>query len=425
MSDTSLYDAECVVFTTLLVAFGLVWLVRGLERRRPDFALGRPIAIAFSLRVLVAAGVSLTSVAGTLRGGDELTFQQLAGDISASSFSSSLWTDALTSGLDQGGAHEVVFALQYKVLGSPEFALRVMQAGIAVVGLTLMACAVYDLAGPRAARLAAWILALEPASLFFSTLLHKEALLLLAEGLVAYGGAALWKRGRLTSLAPMAAGCLIALATRPYVGWFLIAACAAIVFHGSLRVRRRTPFYSYGVLMIALVVGILTAPIVWNASSHDALKRLQSSAQANATDASNLKLEQVSFSSREDIVLNLPPRLFDIVLKPYPWQLSNISQQFGALGSLVALALLALLVQASWRGRGTLLQRAGPLIYLGSCMLVAYALSVGNAGTGFRYRTHLVAIAICLVLVLRARQATTVTVRSEQPGAPTVPALAR
>lgn len=52
------------------------------------------------------------------------------------------------------------------------------------------------------------------------------------------------------------------------------------------------------------------------------------------------------------------------------------------------------------RRRGEIFARAGPLIYLTFFLLVAYSLSTGNAGTGFRYRTHLVAIAICIVVAL-------------------------
>jgi hypothetical protein len=33
-------------------------------------------------------------------------------------------------------------------------------------------------------------------------------------------------------------------------------------------------------------------------------------------------------------------------------------------------------------------------------MLVAYALSAGNAGTAYRYRTHIVGILLCLVVVV-------------------------
>src|SRR5947209_12221616 len=97
-SDRALYDAECVVVTLLVVGYGLVWLVRRLAATRPGLGFGRPVATAFGLRILAAAGISLTSVAGSLRGGDEQTFAQLSHDIANSPIGSGQWTDALTSG---------------------------------------------------------------------------------------------------------------------------------------------------------------------------------------------------------------------------------------------------------------------------------------------------------------------------------------
>jgi Dolichyl-phosphate-mannose-protein mannosyltransferase len=405
ISDSSFYEVECVVATILIVGFALAWLVRSLAASRPGFAMAAPIGIALLVRVLAAGGVSQLSVAGTLRGGDEGIFTDLARDISREPMGSASWLDPLTEGLDLGGLHEIVFAAQYRLLDSPEFALRVTQAGIAVTGLLLLACAVYDLAGARAAVIAAWLLALEPASIFFSTLLHKEALLLLSEGLVAYGGVKLWRRGSLGGLAPMAFGCLIALATRPYVGWFLVAAAAAITFHAALRLRARNEMASLALASVVVLLGGLSAPFIWSQATPDGLKRLQNSQAANTTDRSNLQLERVDYSTRADVVLNLPRRIRDLLLRPYPWQTANASQQMGVLGTLFALALLVLLAQALWSRRGHVMARAGPLIYVTSGQLVAYALSVGNAGTGFRYRTHLVALGICLLMALQQRRA--------------------
>ena len=45
--------------------------------------------------------------------------------------------------------------------------------------------------------------------------------------------------------------------------------------------------------------------------------------------------------------------------------------------------------------------RHGPLLYPLGALTVAYALSVGNAGTGFRYRSHLVTLGLAIVVVLR------------------------
>src|SRR4029079_13817784 len=117
----------------------------------------------------------------------------------------------------------------------PQLMMRVEMIAFAVAGLALVAAAVYELAGERAAYIAAWLLALEPASIFFSGILHKEPFMFLAEGLVAYGGARLWRRGTWTSLIPMIAGGLLATATRPYAGWFLGASAAVLALHAGLR----------------------------------------------------------------------------------------------------------------------------------------------------------------------------------------------
>ena len=55
----------------------------------------------------------------------------------------------------------------------------------------------------------------EADNVFFSTLLHKEPNLLLAGGLVAFGGACMWKSAKLQYLWPITLGCLVAVATRP------------------------------------------------------------------------------------------------------------------------------------------------------------------------------------------------------------------
>ena len=180
--------------------------------------------------MLAAAGVSLTSIASELRGGDEFTFMRDATQIAHSTFASSDWTSAIVNDL-----HEFVLAVQLWALDSPDYVLRIAEIGIAVAGLVLLATAVYELAGARAAVIAAWLLAFEPSGIFFSSLLHKESTMFLAEGLVAFGGARLWKRGDLSSFPIIVAGCLIGVATRPYAGWFLIAAGVAIALHAGLQ----------------------------------------------------------------------------------------------------------------------------------------------------------------------------------------------
>ena len=109
----------------------------------------------------------------------------------------------------------------------------------------------------------------------------------------------------------------------------------------------------------------------------------------------------MNFSTRGAVIRNLPKRVFDLVFKPFPWQLQDTSQRLGALGSLIALGGLCLLFGYAWRSRGRVLSLTAPILYPLLFLMAAYSLSAGNAGTGFRYRTHLVVLGVAMVVVLR------------------------
>jgi len=423
-TDQQIHDFLAGALTLALVSWGLYLMLRWLRRSRPDLAIGTPVAVAIGVRVVAAFAVSSSGVASTLRGGDEAGFYLNSQHIAGTPFLGHEWTHVLTDKL-----FEFVLASQIMLLDSPQTVLRISQSGIAVVGLVLLATAVYELAGRRAAIIAAWLLALEPANIFFSTLMHKEPNMLLAAGLVAFAGANMWKRAEFRYLWLITLGCLIAVSTRPYAGWFLIAAGAAITLHVGVRARTHAG-RSFTLIAIVVMLVAIAAPTVWKASTHESLSSLQQSQSANAASGANLKLEEVDFSTREAVIVNLPQRILDVVTRPYPWQLSNVSQQFGLLGTLFAWTCFWLLVRELWRARGQIMERAGPLVYVSLALLAAYSLSAGNAGTAFRYRTHIVALAFCLLIVLwqLRTQPAPATARVRAPGrepAAPEPSLAR
>jgi hypothetical protein len=401
VSETQVYQNECVLIALAGSILLLVFLMRYLRRAHPGLLIGNAVAAAFGLRVIAALGLDQTPIARELRGGDELLFLSQAQGISNWDLVSTANVDALTKHF-----HYFFFSLNYRVFDLvPQMMLRVEVIAFSVAGLALMAAAVHELAGPRPARIAAWILALEPASIFFSGILHKEPFMFLAEGLVAYGGAKLWKRGDFRALVPMVIGCLIATATRPYVGWFLAAATAVVMLHAGL--RRNSASTSFALVTVVVVLMGAFFPVVWNASSKQKLSSLQQSQDANAGDSdANLALERVDYSSRDKVILNLPKRVLDVVTKPYPWQLQNTSQQLGLFGTMFLFVGLILLFAQLIRNGKVVMKRAGPLVYPALFLLVAYSLSAGNAGTAFRYRTHIVAFLVAVLVVLREERRT-------------------
>jgi hypothetical protein len=396
VSDNQLYDLELVLVALFCGVLVLAVANRLLSRSRPGLRIRRIIYIAFGVRIASALAVANLGAARSLRGGDELAFLDSARALSRWSTVSIHSLDAMIHKF-----HIFVFSLDFQAFGrAPDMMVRAQVITVSCLGLAFMATAVYELAGPRAAVAIAWILALEPANVFFSGILHKEPFMLFAEGLVAFGGAVLWKRGNLAALVPLILGCLIAVATRPYVGWFLATTAAVVTLHASLRRRAQATSIVLAVCVVAL--GIAFFPVVWNASSKESLQGLQSSQDANATDrAANLSLERVDYSSRQKIIVNLPQRMLDIISRPYPWEVGNLSQQLGVVGTLSMGLILFLLAATLARNGGALFKRAGPLLYPLFFLLIAYSLSAGNAGTAFRYRTHLVALAAALLCVLR------------------------
>ena len=402
--DNSVLGAETVILAILAVAGVLGFVLHRLRRTRPEFDVGAPLAVAVVLRLMAIAGVSATGLNATLRGGDETTFLGLAGILAKSSFGQGFLPH------DRYQLHTVLFSLEMKFGGFSTGAMRVVQVGLAMLGVLLLLAAVHDLAGPRAALVAGWVLAFEPGSIFFNSALHKEPLMMLASGLVVFGGAKLWRRLDLSGIAIAGLGGLIAVETRSYAGWFLISGALLILLHAALR-RLDRPLRAMPLIYAVVIAGFIAAPVIIQASSTESLKTLQTSQDAS-TDArakrgeqgsNNLALESVDYSERGALIANLPKRMADVVVRPYPWQLANPSQQLGAVGTMVALAALVLLLRAAWLRRGQVLVVTAPILYPMIFLLMAYSLSAGNAGTGFRYRTHIVTLGLAMLFALRER----------------------
>lgn len=378
-----------------LVTVWLAWLVRILRRARPEFAIGLPLVVGALARI--SAVVLLSAAAPAARGGDEQTFLEQARVLSDLPLNATESFHALTSTFQVW-----LFAQELRITDFPEFAMRLLQIGISLTGLVLLAAAVHDLAGPRAARLAAWLVMLEPSSVFFSGLLHKEPFMLLGAGIVVFGGTRFWTRRARSGVLIMLAGAAVTFVARPYAGAMLTAGVAAVGVHGALTRRGPLQRRSLGLAAALMVVLIAATPAVLSRTADPALQtKLQATQDANVTDNSNLKLAPVDFSSRGQVLRNLPSRMLDVVLRPYPWELGSTNQRAGFPGTLAALAAFGLLGVTALRSRGRLLARAGPLLYAGASLFVAFSLSAGNAGTSFRLRSTVVVLVICAVVVLR------------------------
>src|SRR3954471_611747 len=338
MSERGLQDAEGVVLAVLVVGGVLWYLIAALARSRSGLRIGAPVLAGVGIRLAALAGIGATGLNSTLRGGDETTFLGLARHLAEQPLGRGTLPHAPYR------LHTDLFAVQLKLGFLTEGALRVTQVGIATAGAILIAAAVYDLAGGRAARLTARLIAFSPAAIFFDSVLHKEPLMALAGGLVVFGGTMCWLRLDVRGILVCALGGLIAVETRPYAGWFLVSAAVLLLLHAALRNLNR-PLRAMPAIYAVALIAFVAPPVLVQASSKESLEPLQQSQDANAAGAalgtgghntSNLALERVDLSTRAAILTNLPTRVRDLVVRPYPWQLANASQCLGAIGTLLA-----------------------------------------------------------------------------------------
>lgn len=394
MPDQTLNHALGFVLLTAFCGWVLYAVLRFLHRNRPDLNIGLPVFLGAAGRIVVLTIVGITQAGSSLRGPDEIGYFHQAQLLAHSPFGDAEW-------IDKAGSHLFlpVMGAQIKLIGPSMDALRVTQILLTMCGLLFIVAAVHDLAGPRASRLASWFVMLEPANLFFASILHKEPLLYLAAGLVCLGGVRVWRTLDAWGLSFLAVGSYIAILDRPYAGYFLLAASVFVVLHASLlQVGRRRTRAIPLLLTTAAVLTLSVGPILHTADK--SLPLLRASQADNASNGSNLALEEVSYNSRADLLKNLPRRLFDITFRPYPWHAANTSQQLGVAGSLAALATLFMLLRLLALGGRRSLLRIAPLMYPAAFLYCAYAISSGNSGTSFRYRTTVLAIAMGALAVL-------------------------
>jgi hypothetical protein len=390
--DRALFEVLSALLALLAGGFAIVFLARRLSAARDGLDLCPPLAAAVGLRLLA---ILATAVVGDdLRTTDDPAYFDEAEDIAGSPGE---WVDRAW-----GESHVSMFAFTLRVLDGPgDTVLRVGQALIAVAAIALLAAAVYDVAGRRAALVTAWAAAIEPSGILFSTELHKESLLLLALGLTALGAARFWTRVDLAGAAAMAAGGMLALTVRQYAGVALLVAAGLVAAHAYFRhFRQRDPRRALlGALAgAAIVVAVVAAPLYLD----DKLETLQSFQDSLAPVNNNLALDSVEVTTYSGLAKGLPQRIVDFLFRPFPWQAENLNQALGAAGTLLAWLLYAAVVAGLVMGGRRALSRAGPFIYLSACTVVIYALTTANAGTGFRHRVHLMFLLAALLGIAAA-----------------------
>lgn len=244
-----------------------------------------------------------------------------------------------------------------------------------------------------------YVLGLFPSFLFWGSLLGKDPIVLLGIAVYSYGAARLIVEHRMSALAWVFVGLLIASFIRVWLGAIFVA---PLVFT-YVMAGRTSPLAKLAFAVIA-IPGVLVAVQSFAqefqiASTEELVATTEKLSEAWARGGSAQYI-QGGFDSLGAMLAFVPIGAFAALFRPLPFEIPNI---FGVLAGLENGFVLALFVfglmrrGVGWLGQPILLWAAATLVVWGA---VYGFVSYQNLGTAFRFRVQVVPIMLFLGLYL-------------------------
>jgi hypothetical protein len=381
-----------------------------LDCRGHTASIRLPIGAGLAVRLLaVAVAAAVPEIGHKLTTTDEATFLATAKTLAALPLTSSKWLSMALHWTEV-----IPWALTYKLFGDcGTLPLRLEQIGLSLGAVVLISATAGKIGGRRAAQITAWIAVLEPSSAYFGGLLHQESLCMVGEALLLTALLDAWMRdnGRRRPLLAGLAGLALIFGTRSYLAFFAAVAVAlvlaAVVLERRFGLSRGLAALTLAALAVA-VPGIFAAPSVVPGS----IASLQHQLDLPYPGA-NLQLPHATVTNGTGLLQTVALHSIDLVLRPYPWQTASAAQKAAVAGTLIwyvlVLATIWLILRQGLDGRLV------PALILILCETVGFALTLVDAGEGFRHRVNLVLILAVPLGVLLDRWW---TARSPRPPKP-------
>lgn len=301
-----------------------------------------------------------------------------------------------------GGGTELMATLAWyhnRVFPDSFHALKVSCSMLGLIAVYLFYRAAGIVRPFRTPRLL-YFVGLFPSVLFWSSVLGKDPLVLLAISLYAFGTVGLTVRRRPGYIVPLAVGVFIASAVRTWLGPILLLPLVWVGVRRIPGVLRKTAFL--GVLALALTVAIgrfqeRLAIRAWQ----DIYSVTESLAEG--WEGGSAEKVEVEFNSIGSMLAFLPAGTFRALFRPLPGEVMN---PFGILAGLENLFLLALVALAFWRARLSRLRE--PLVQWAILLIAAWAGVYGfvssNLGAAVRFKLQVLPIMLILLLYMSARR---------------------
>ncbi|MBX6365663.1 MAG: hypothetical protein IRZ00_17480 [Gemmatimonadetes bacterium] len=301
-------------------------------------------------------------------------------------------------GLIDGTRNTLAVAwLLARPLGGSYHALKVSFSLLGLIGVYLTYRAAVLALGREDVRLL-YFIALFPSVLFWSSILGKDPVALVGIGLCEYGAVGWLRRRRAGYLVPVAAGTLLAVCIRIWLGPVLLAPTLLVGLSRIRSIAARVATAAAGASILLVLARFLMQKLGMG-SPGEALAAMAALAQGFAHGGSAQQLP-VDISRPAGLLEFLPLGMFTALFRPLP---GDVPSAFGLIAGLENLALLLLAAVAAYRARWRDLR--DPVVLWVVLLLliwsVAYAaVSYGNLGAAVRFKLQVLPALLALLLYL-------------------------
>ncbi len=285
--------------------------------------------------------------------------------------------------------------------------INVLLGTLLVLAIWRLACELSS--DTKTRRRVAWLMALCPSLIFFSSVLLREVAVSYPLALsVLY--LVRWYRERRVSLAIVAVANLLlsmafhsgGLAVLLFAGLWLIGSWLRALLSGQLETLGRST--------LALVIGLAVVGIVlasgFGQQKFDGLQSgdlsVLSERQEGFAHGRAAYLEDLHATSTADLIWQTPIRVTYFLFAPFPWMLETGADAFGVLDSLLFVGLIGWAIR-NRKAVSDVPVRALTLGVFGA-MAVVFAIGVSNYGTALRHRNKMLPLLIAAAASIPGRR---------------------
>jgi hypothetical protein len=291
----------------------------------------------------------------------------------------------------------------YFLVGRNPLAVQLFNAVLGASTAPLIyLCAFHIFQNFRVSRLSAWLVALFPSLVLWSSIGLKDAAVVFLIALTMFSTLRLSEKFSALFLVTLLVSMACLFSLRFYIFYMMLLAVAGCFVFGA---RAFSSVNLVRQFLLLIVVGlVLTYMGVLRSASKDIetytdLEKIQSMRVSAANMAESGFGKDVDVSTTSGALTAIPLGLLFIMFAPFPWQLAGARQIFTLPEMIVWWASFPLLVLGLWYSIKYALRQATPILIFTMLTTLVYSIFQSNVGTAYRQRSQLLIFYLIFVAV--------------------------